>query len=162
LVNKWLEIGVDMIGFHTDIGTQHGPMISPNSFRKHIKPLFMHLFQTIRRAGVHVYLSSDGNVLPIVDDLIECGISAHDPQLRANTLPGIVKAYRGKVFANVDLDRQGFPFCTPQQMRDQVKEAVDAMALPEGGMGLIASFYDNITPLANIRAVLEAMEDYCW
>lgn len=27
LINKWLEFGVDIISFHTDIGTQHGLMM---------------------------------------------------------------------------------------------------------------------------------------
>ena len=38
------------------------------------------VFQRCREAGVHVWYSSDGNILPIVDDLIECGVSIHDPQ----------------------------------------------------------------------------------
>ena len=57
-------------------------------------------------------------LLAIVDDLIECGVSMHDPQLRANTLEGIVLSYRGKLCAAIDLDRQGFPFLTPAQLRD--------------------------------------------
>ncbi|MCR4427610.1 MAG: hypothetical protein NUW23_15750, partial [Firmicutes bacterium] len=110
VIHKWLELRPDVISFHTDFGTQHGPMISPASFRKYIKPLFQTLFQACRRSGVHVFLSSDGNILPMVDDLIECGVSVHDPQLRACTLEGIVKAYKGKLCACVDLDRQAWPF----------------------------------------------------
>lgn len=162
LINKWLELGVDQIGFHTDIGMQTGLMISPEKFRKYIKPLFYHLFQTCRKAGVHVYLSSDGRLLEIVDDLIECGVSAHDPQLRANTLPGIVKAYKGKLCAMVDLDRQSFPFLDPKEIRQQVKEVVDAMALPEGGLGLVAAIYGTDVSLHNIAALCEAIEDYCF
>ena len=163
LINKWLEIGVDVIAFHTDIGAQDRLMISPASFRKHIKPMFMRLFQTCRRAGVHVYLSSDGRLLEIVDDLVECGVSVHDPQLRANTLEGIVRAYKGKLCADVDLDRQGFPFMTPTELRAQIKQVVDAMAMPEGGLMLLAAVYGGAEiPLRNIAAICEAMEDYCF
>lgn len=162
LIQKWLELGVDQIGFHTDIGMQTGLMIHPNSFRKYIKPMFTRLFQKCRDAGVHVYLSSDGCLLEIVDDLIECGVSAHDPQLRANTLQGIVKAYKGKLCAFVDLDRQSFPFLTPNEIRQQVREVVDAMALPEGGLGLVAAVYGSDVSLHNIAALCEAIEDYCF
>lgn len=163
LIAKWLEIGVDVIGFHTDIGAQDRLMISPASFRKYIKPMFMRLFQTCRRAGVHVYLSSDGRLLEIVDDLVECGVSVHDPQLRANTLEGIVRAYKGKLCADVDLDRQGFPFMTPMELREQVKRVVDAMAMPEGGLMLLAAVYGGAEiPLRNIEAICDAMEDYCF
>jgi uroporphyrinogen decarboxylase len=162
LVEKWLQIGVDVVGFHTDLATQRALMISPASFRKHLKPMFCRIFQKVRSTGTHVYLSSDGHVLEIVDDLVECGVSVHDPQFRANTLEGIVKAYKGKLCANVDLDRQGFAFMTPREIREQIKQVVDQMAAPEGGLMVAASVWDTNTPVANIVAICEAMEDYCW
>ena len=162
LVNRWLEMGVDFVGFHTDIGSQKALMISPAKFRRYIKPMFATLFQACRKAGAHVCLSSDGHVLEIVDDLIECGISMHDPQLRANTLPGIVRAYKGKVCATVDLDRQSFAFLTPQAIRDQVQEVVDAMADPRGGLMISGSIWGADVPLGNIEALCAAVEDCCF
>lgn len=162
LIGLWLRLGVDAISFHTDIGSQKGLMISPASFRKYIKPMFMTLFQTCRKAGVHVNLSSDGRLLEIVDDLIECGVSVHDPQLRANGLEGIKRAYRGRLGINLDLDRQGFPFMTPLEVRDQIHQVVDTLALPEGGLMVMAQFYGADIPLENIAAGMEAMEDYCY
>jgi uroporphyrinogen decarboxylase len=162
LVRKYLEIGVDLVGFHTDIGSQKALMISPADFRRYLKPMFMTLFQECRRNGAHVCLSSDGHVLEIVDDLIECGISMHDPQLRANTLQGIVRAYKGKVCATVDLDRQSFAFLTPQGIRDQVEEVVQAMADPAGGLMISGSAWGDDVPLANIEALCAAVEDCCF
>jgi len=161
IVNKWLEIGVDVIGFHTDIGTQKGLMISPAKFRKYIKPMFKEIFTTCRKAGTHVSLSSDGCLLEIVDDLIECGISMHDPQIRANTLEGIVKAYKGKVCVNLDLDRQMFPFCKPEDIKKQVKEVVERLGSPKGGLMVLGEIYGGDVPLENIEMLSEAMEEYC-
>jgi hypothetical protein len=161
LIRRWLEIGVDVIGFHTDIGTQKGLMISPASFRKHLKPMFRRLFQTCRQGGSHVLLSSDGNLLEIVDDLVECGVSIHDPQLRACTLEGIARAYKGKMCVNLDMDRQGFPFMTPAELRQQVKDIVDVLGSPEGGLMVMASVSGGDVPMPNIEAICEAMEDYC-
>ena len=161
LVKQWLEIGVDIIGFHTDIGTQQSLMISPAQFRRYVKPMFKDLFTTCRQAGAHVSLSSDGHLLEIVDDLIECGVSVHDPQLRANTLEGIERCYKGKLCIRLDLDRQMFPFCTPQDIRDQIQEALDRLYLPEGGLMLMAAVYDDNTPLANIEALAETLEELC-
>ncbi|MHB9033784.1 MAG: uroporphyrinogen decarboxylase family protein [Anaerolineae bacterium] len=162
LIQLWLELGVDAISFHTDIGTQRGLMISPASFRKYIKPMFMTLFRSCRAAGVHVNLSSDGRLIDIIDDLLECGVSIHDPQLRANGLADIKRAYQGRLCINLDLDRQSFPFITPAEMRAQVREVVDTLALSEGGLMMLAQFYGADIPLANIAACLEAMEDYCF
>lgn len=160
-IKLWLELGVDAMAFHTDIGTQRGLMISPAKFRKHIKPLFKELFATCRKAGARVLLSSDGNLLDIVDDLVECGVSMHDPQIRANTLDGIEKAYKGKLCINLDLDRQMFAFCTPQDIRDQVKTVVERLDAPEGGLMVSGSVYDAQTPLENIEALCEALETHC-
>jgi uroporphyrinogen decarboxylase len=161
LIDKWLQMGVDYISFHTDFATQQGLMISPKSFRKYLKPLFTALFQPCRRAGVHVLLSSDGRMLDVVDDMVECGVSIHDPQLRPNTAEGIARAYRGKLCAKVDLDQQGFPFMTPAEIRAMIKETVDTLAVPEGGLMLTANVYDADVPLRNIEAIAVALEDYC-
>ncbi len=162
LIDRWLDIGVDIIGFHTDIGTQSALMMSPEKFRRYIKPMFMTLFQRCRKADTHVVLSSDGHLLEIVDDLIECGVSMHDPQLRANTLEGIVREYKGRLCATVDLDRQSFPFATPTALRDQIKGVVDAMAAPEGGLMLGAGIWGADVPLANIEAICAALEESCF
>lgn len=160
LIRKWLEIGVDMICFHTDIGTQNSLMISPEKFRLYIKPLFKSLFLPCRKAGIHVSLSSDGNLLEIIDDLIECGVSVHDPQLRANTIQGIAKAYKHKLCANVDLDRQSFPFAKPGELRNQVRQVVATMADLKGGLMILASISSD-TPLRNIEEICAAMAEYC-
>jgi uroporphyrinogen decarboxylase len=161
-IRPYLEIGVDLVGFHTDIGTQRSLMISPAKFRQYIKPMFTEIFQTCHAGGALVSLSSDGHVLEIVDDLIECGVSVHDPQLRANTLPGIVAHYKGKLCANVDLDRQSFAFLTPAQIRDQVAGVVEAMYDPRGGLMISGSIWDEKTPLENIEALSAAVEEFCF
>jgi len=160
-IGMWLELGVDAVGFHTDIGTQKGLMISADQFRKHIKPLFSTLFTACHKAGAHVCLSSDGNVLDIVDDLVECGVDMHDPQIRANTLDGIEKAYKGRMCINLDLDRQMWGFCTPDHIMHHVREAVERLDSAEGGLMVSASVYDSCTPLENIEALCVALEEYC-
>ncbi|MCC7352794.1 MAG: hypothetical protein IT330_03475 [Anaerolineae bacterium] len=162
LIGKWRSLGVDYISFHTDFATQQGLMMRPATFRKWLKPLFSHLFLPCREAGVHVYLSSDGRCLDVVDDMAESGVSVHDPQLRPNTVEGIAKAYKGKLCAEVDLDQQGFAFMTPQEIREQVKMVVDVVGRPEGGLMLRGVISDTGVPLRNIETLAEAMEDYCF
>lgn len=152
---------VDIVNFHTDIGVQDRLMISPRKFRQYIKPFFTALFQRCRREGAHVYLSSDGNLLSIVDDLVECGVSVHDPQERANTIPGIKKHYQGKMCVDLDLDRQIFPFATPTQLDRQIKRAVEALNGPRGGLMFKAEISDDNVPLENIEAICTAFEKYC-
>ena len=161
LVSLWLDVGVDAMAFHTDIGTQRALMISPDKFRKYLKPMFKDIFEMCRGAGAHVCLSSDGCLLEIVDDLVECGVSMHDPQLRACTLDGIEKAYKGKMCINLDLDRQMLPFCTPEEMREQVREVVARLNSPEGGLMVQMGVFGGDIPLATLEALFDALEEFC-
>ena len=123
--------------------------------------MYSNIFQPLRKADILVYLSSDGNLLEIVDDLIECGVSIHDPQFRANGLEGIAKHYKGKMCIDLDLDRQSFPFALPETLKAQIRDAVDILAMPEGGLMMKAEISDANVPLENIEAIAEAFEEYC-
>jgi hypothetical protein len=160
IIQRYIPLKPDIISFHTDIGTQDRLMISPRQFRKNIKPMFLTLFQACRKAGIHVSLSSDGYLLDIVDDLVECGVSTHDPQFRANTLEGIAKFYKGKMAINLDLDRQAFPFYTPEQLKKMIKNSVESLNSPTGGLMMFASISDDV-PLENIKAICEGFEEFC-
>lgn len=151
----------DQIGFHTDIGAQDRLLLSPRLFRKYIKPVFSAIFQTCRKAGVHVYLHSDGHLLEIVDDLIECGVSVHDPQERANTLEGIAKFYKGKLCIDLDMDRQMVPFVTADALKKHVYRAIETLHSPEGGFMIKSEIADPNIPLENIEAICQAFEDKC-
>ncbi len=161
LVNKWLEIGIDIINFHTNIAMQNSLMISPAKFRKYIKPMFKKIFMTCRKAKTHVFLSSDGCLLEIIDDLVECGVSVHDPQFRANTLEGIFRAYKGKLCAKVDLDQQEIlPFGSPREIDKHIREIVERLNSPQGGLMINVEIQPTY-PLKNIEAIFEALEKYC-
>lgn len=73
----------------------------------------------------------------------------------------IVRAYKGKMCANVDLDRQMFAFCTPEDITNQIREVVERMNSPDGGLMMFASVYDDGTPLENIEAICTGLEEYC-
>ena len=57
----------------------------------------------------------------------------------------------------LDLDRQLFPFGTPKDMRDHVREAVEKMYMPEGGLGIVIEIGMDV-PLENIDALLDEMD----
>jgi uroporphyrinogen decarboxylase len=159
-IRKWMEIGVDIFWHHGDIGSQKGLMFDPEVFRKYFKPAYRQMFQTCRKAGCHVWYSSDGNLLEIVEDLVECGVSMHDPQVRANTIESIQKHYKGKLCAAVDIDEQLLPFCSPEEIHQQIKEVVEKVACDEGGL-IIYAIPSKDVPLTNIEAIFTGWEKYC-
>ncbi len=159
LIRLWLDAGAELIHFHGDIGMQQSLMMSPATFREVLKPAYREMFQTCRRAGVHVKYSCDGCLLAVVDDLIECGVSFHDPQVRACGIDGIARAYGGKLCAMVDIDEQMLPFATPGEIEAQIREIVEKVGRPEGGLMLYACPSADV-PLENIEAICTGWERY--
>jgi uroporphyrinogen decarboxylase len=160
LIPKLLELEPDLADHHGDIGTQRALMMRPKMFRKYLKPAYAKMFQPFRKAGIPVRYSSDGNLLEIVDDLIECGVSAHDPQLSVNTLDGIVRAYKGRMCAIVDFGQE-IVLLTPKEIKDNIKEIVAKLGSPQGGLVLRAWAIPDV-PLENVETFCTAAEQYCF
>jgi hypothetical protein len=148
-----------LIHFGDDLGMQTSLPISPETWRKYMKPCFAALYGRCREAGLSVYMHSDGHIVEIVADLIECGVRVINPQIRANGLNSLVDVCKGKVCVNLDLDRQMFPFCTPADIDAHVREAVEKLGSPEGGLWLSAEVGPDV-PLENVEAICVALEKY--
>lgn len=145
--------------FGDDLGMQTSLPISPEKWRRYLKPCYAAIYGLCHEAGCAVYMHTDGHIVPIIGDLIDCGVDVLNPQVRANGLDHLVRECKGKVCVNLDLDRQLFPFATPQQIDDHVREAVDKLASPEGGLWLHAECGPDV-PLENIEAICTALEKY--
>jgi len=78
-VNIYIKEGVDIIQFGGDLGTEKSLMISPSLWREIFKPRFKKIIDETKKEEVHFYLHSDGNIQPIIPDLIEIGINILNP-----------------------------------------------------------------------------------
>jgi hypothetical protein len=160
LIEGWLKIGVDVMYFGDDLGTQNGLMINPKEFRKLFIPAYAKMFKLCRENGVHVYLHSDGRIIEVVKDLIEAGVTILNMQDTINEIDNIAKACKGKVCVDLDIDRQYLlPFGTPRDIESHVKEVIVKLGSKRGGLMLTAGLYPDV-PLANIDALCRTMEKY--
>ncbi|MCL2445514.1 MAG: uroporphyrinogen decarboxylase family protein [Oscillospiraceae bacterium] len=141
-----------------DNGMQTGLAIGAEAWRKYIKPAYTKIYAPIKAAGRLLYMHTDGCIHEIMPDLVDCGVDMINPQFRANGLDNLVRVCRGKIPINLDLDRQMFPFATPSQLRDHVRECVESLWLPQGGLGINCELnYD--VPLENAAALLDALRE---
>lgn len=148
-----------LIYFGDDQGMQTSLAIAPEKWRKYMKPCYMKLYQRCVEKGLYVFMHTDGHILEIIPDLVECGVRVINPQIRANGLDGLARVCKGKVCVDLDLDRQMFPFCTPGEIDSHVRECVEALGSPEGGLWLRAECAPDV-PLDNIEAICQALEKY--
>ncbi len=148
-----------IMGFGDDLGMQDRLPISPEKWRKYLKPCYARLYGVCREAGHYVYMHSDGHILEIIPDLIGCGVNVINPQVRANGIDGLAEVCKGKVCVDLDLDRQMFPFCSPDHIDEHIREAVAKLGSPEGGLWLIAECGPDV-PLCNIEAICQSLMRY--
>jgi len=160
IVNNYLNIGVDVMNFGEDLGTQTSTLLSPADFRHWIAPAYHKLMEPCKKRGVLVSLHSDGKILDILEDQIEAGVDIVNPQDLCNGIDNLAKRIKGKACIQLDIDRQSvIPFGTRKEIHELIEEEVRKLGSPEGGLEFVAGIYPP-TPPENIDALFEALEKY--
>ncbi len=151
LLDKWTDfwIGVndellDRVGefieyvtVGDDITNQLGPHISPDIYRKFIKPRQRKLFSFIKsKTKAKIYYHLCGTINEFAEDLIDIGVDILQPvqkEPKGNDLIHLKKSYGDRISFSGGISQQKtLPFGTPQEVRDEVREAISALA-PGGG-----------------------------
>lgn len=160
IVDKYLQMDVDMMGYAEDLGMQVGPMLSEKNFRKYIQPSYRRLIQPARDRGKFIHMHSDGDIRLLVDDIIDSGVNVINLQDLVNGIDWIAARFRGKTCVDLDIDRQSVTrFGTPAQIDALIREEVEKIADPAGGLMMIYGLYPGV-PVENIKALMDAMERY--
>jgi uroporphyrinogen decarboxylase len=157
---------IDVISEADDYGTQTSQLISPRMFRRIFKPRLQALFARLHQLAPNakLFFHSDGNIRPILPDLIEIGIDILNPiHITATGMePAALKRDFGKdvVFWGGGVETQSvLPFGTPQEVKDNVRRNIDALA---PGGGYVFNTIHNIqadVPPENIVAMVEALRE---
>ena len=156
---------LDVVQFWGDLGTQRGPLISPETYRKYIKPREAELVRLTKKiTNAKVALHTCGSVYEFIPDLIDAGYDILNPvkTSAADMESGRLKREFGKdlvFWGGIDTQRV-LPFGTVEEVRDEVKRMIDTLA-PDGGY--ILAPCHNIqanTPPENVLEMFEAAIDY--
>ena len=158
-LRRMLESPQPLMHFGDDLGMQDRLAIRTGQWRQYLKPCYAKLYGMCHEAGSKVYMHTDGHIIPIITDLIDCGVNVVNPQIRANGLENLARECKGKLCVALDLDRQLFPFCDPSEIDGHVREAVEVLGSPEGGLWLHAECGPDV-PLETIEAICVALEKY--
>ncbi len=71
--NKALvDAGVDSFILCSDYCFNSGPFLSPPMFRVFVQPYLAQIIDSIRESGAYAIKHTDGNIMPILDQLVEC------------------------------------------------------------------------------------------
>jgi len=151
-----------------DLGSQNGLLISPEMYRRFLKPRHRKLFQFMKtRSGhkVFLFIHSCGSVRKLIPDLIEIGVDILNP-VQVNAKDMDTKELKrdfgdSLVFWGGGIDTQNvLPYGSVDDVRDEVKRRIDDLA---PGGGFVFAPVHNIqqgVPLENIVAMWETWREY--
>lgn len=67
---------IDVLSVHEDLAGKSGPLVGPTQVDEHFRPYFRDVWEIVRGAGGRLFqMDTDGNVNPIIDALIDCGLT---------------------------------------------------------------------------------------
>ncbi len=157
---------VDLIRFGDDLGTDQGPFMHPDIYRKLFKPRHTILCDYVKKhSQMHTFLHSCGSIYKLLPDLIEAGFEVFNPvQITSRDMePARLKQEFGRdvTFWGGGCDtRHVLNRQTPAQVKDHVKALLDVFA---PGGGYVFNTVHNIlpdVPPENIVAMFEAVEEF--
>lgn len=71
------ELGVDTIIIGDDMADSRGPLINPRDLKNIMFPFLAREINEVKRTGTPVMLHSDGNTMPVFDDIVTLGIDGY-------------------------------------------------------------------------------------
>ena len=160
---KLVEMGVDMIWTGDDMGAQHNMIISPNTWRRFFKPRMATFISTLKAINPDVKIAyhSDGNIYPIIPDLIEIGLDILNPIQPMSMNPEDLKRDFGDrlcFWGSID-EQYTLPFGTPSDVRNEVITRLKTLGR-DGGLIIAPSQHVQLdTPLENFWAMANTITE---
>ncbi|MCG2660494.1 MAG: hypothetical protein L6437_09645 [Kiritimatiellae bacterium] len=149
------------IWYGDDLAYTRGLLVSPNFLREYVFPYYKRMGNLCKRYQKLFLLHSDGKLLEIMDDLIQCGFQAVHPNEPLSVDIAELKrawGHRLAFLGNIDVDLLARG--TPDQIVKAARNLIDTVA-PGGGFALgSGNSVTRYVPLENYKAMLEAVHKY--
>jgi uroporphyrinogen-III decarboxylase len=156
-------MGVDMIWVGDDVGAQGAMMISPQYWRRFLKPRMATFISEIKALNpqLKVAYHSDGVISPIIPELIEIGVDILNPIQPACMDPAQIKRQFGDrlcFWGSID-EQHTLPFGTPADVQREILERLNTIG-KNGGLILAPTHHVQLdTPLENFWAMQKAITE---
>lgn len=159
----FIDLGIDIIWVTDDLAMVDGPFLPPSAFRKYIFPHMKKMVSTFKRRGAKVLLHTDGQIMPLIDDVLWMGLDGVHPIERAAgmSLETMKKKYGDKLTFIGNVNAKTVLQHGPSNMiKKQVLECL-GIAAPGGGYILASdhSIHEGI-PSANAKFMFKTAKRF--
>jgi len=162
IVRHLRDVGVDLVWTFDDMAYRTGPMFSPRVFRSVFMPHLRRVADAIKGEGFPWIVHSDGNLMPILDDLLTLGFyGLHPLEPGPMDIAAVKRDYGHRVclIGNIDLHytlTQG----TPAEVEAEVKERIQTIGKGGGYMISSANSITSYCKVENVWAMINAIRAY--
>jgi len=161
---KYAEAGVDILRLGDDIGMQTGLILSKYLWRKWLKTPLQKVIECAKNINndILIFYHSDGNIEPVIPELIEIGIDILNPvQPECMDPAKIKKEYGDRLsFWGTIGTQKLMPFGTPNEVKNEVKRIINTVGKRGGLLLAPTHILEPEVPWENILSFFEAVELY--
>ena len=160
-----IGLGADIMLTGDDLGMDIGPMLSPNMWRRQIKPRMKRVLDAYKASNPEVILvyHTCGSVLPFIDELIEIGVDVLNPiQTTAKGMdPVHLKNKYGDQLAFLGAidQRHVLPQGTAEDVEVEVRRRIWDLGQSGGYVAAPTHDIQADTPIENVLAMFDAVKD---
>ncbi len=151
---------IDMMEYNDDVGSQKGMLISPDLWRKFLKPRMAKFVRLCRDYNAKVKYHSCGSVRPVIPDLIEIGVDVLNPVQTAAVdmdLPALKHDFGAGITFNGGIDTEHLlPRCTRDEVYTEVSRLLKIVTKDGGYILAPSHVFQPDVPTENVLAVFEA------
>jgi uroporphyrinogen-III decarboxylase len=74
------RITIDQLSVHEDLAGKSGPLIGPAQIAEYVRPYFRGVWNMLSSRGTRIFqMDSDGNLNPVMDAFLDCGLTSIFP-----------------------------------------------------------------------------------
>jgi len=164
MAESYVKADVDVLFIGDDIGIQAGPVMSPDMWREFLIPPLRKIIGRARavRDDIPVAYHSCGCVGFAVEGLIDAGVTIlQSVQPEANDVAALKRDHGHRIAFWGGVGSQStMSHGTPDDVKNEVKQLMDTVGKGGGFICSPAHFVEPESPLENIDAFTEAIEEY--
>lgn len=155
---------IDGVLLGSDWGTQRDLIMSPESWRRMIKPGEKQEYELIKRYGKDVFVHSCGCITRIMEDMVELGLDGLNPvQPECMDLGFLKREYGDAItFYGGISTQQTLPNGTPAEVAAEVRETVALMSVDGGYITSPSQEIQTDVSYENLRALIDTAAEFAY
>ncbi len=154
----------DIFSMGDDFASQRSLLISPEMWKKFLKPAYSKIFSLAKEFNLIVWFHSCGAIEPVLDDLIEVGMDVWETvqvHLPGNHPEYIKKKYGKKItFFGAINTQKTLPFGSPNDVRREVRERIEILGKDGGYICGPDHHIKADVPVENVLAMVKEINSF--